>query len=100
MGRKVKHPSVVKTIGTLHKATITYFLAKEENRYNGKTGNRAVTSKFITMEEELKDAITVLGKAKKALQDEHELEETINFAKSFIQKNARNTNNNPLLLPN
>ena len=91
MGRKVKRPSVVKTIETLHKATITYFLAKEENRYNGKTGNRAVTNKFITMEEELKDAITVLGKAKKALQDERELEETINFAKSFIQKNAKNT---------
>ena len=95
MGRKVKHPSVVKTIESLHNATMAYFLAKEENRHKSKTDNWAVNSKFITMEEELKDAITVLGKAKKALQDEHELEETIDFAKSFIQKKVRNTNNNP-----
>ena len=40
---------------------MTYFMAKEENRHNGKAGNQAVNSKFITMEEELKDAITVLG---------------------------------------
>ena len=93
MGRKVKRPSVIKTIESLHKATMAYFLAKEENRHNSKTDNRAVNSKFITMEEELKGAITVLGKAKKALQDEHELEETIDLAKSFIQKKARDTNN-------
>ena len=95
MRRKVKRPSIVKTTESLHKATMAYILAKEENRQNGKTENRVINGKFITMEEELKDAIAVFGKAKKTLQDERELEETIDFAKSLIQKNSKITNNHP-----
>ena len=95
MGRKAKRPPVIKTVESLHKATMDYLLAKEGNRHPGRTDNRTINSKFITMEEQIKDATAVLAKAKKTLQDERELEETINWAKSFIQKVQKNTNSNP-----